>query len=319
MRVKGVFICSAVVALAASPAAAGPVEEANTLIKQGKASDAVALLEKAAEAAPSDCVFSKALGEAYFAAKDSDLGAMTYERFLKNCADHKDAGNVAAALAAHYDKKLGPEPRPGADALYRVPLPPRQTTGGRTEDDSWAYERDARVERLTKVEEAIEGMRLADYAMAARILEKRLVEEPGDAQAWRFLGTARAELGDVEGALEAYDKYLAIDSKAPDAEPIPKVAGEKGAMRGSLRSHARLSQGRTPCCQDDNLNRQSGPFREGRLAIRRRVPRGAVQLITLERTCCCHASSIAGRAPSTRQCRCGQSSPVPGSWQAGPT
>lgn len=223
MRVRMSALVAAVFYLGAGlPARAGPVDDAVAKCKGGKSAEALPALEKATTENPSDCAALKALGDCYFAASDADLGALTYERFLKTCPKHAEAQQVAGALAAHYDKVTGPEPPPnaGPDGLYRVPLPPRQTVGGRTEDDAWAYERYDRVERLTKVEEAIELMRDGKPAKAVKLLEKHLKEEPKNAQGWRFLGTARAENGDPSGAVEAYEKYLALEPKAPDAAPI---------------------------------------------------------------------------------------------------
>ncbi|MGI5862903.1 MAG: tetratricopeptide repeat protein [Myxococcales bacterium] len=223
MRVRLSALVAVVLYLGSGlPARAGPADDAAAKCKQGKSAEAIPALEKATTKNPSDCAALKALGDCYFAASDADLGALTYERFLKACPNHAEAQKVASALAAHYDKLAGPEPPPnaGPDGLYRVPLPPRQTVGGRTEDDAWAYERDSRVERLTKVEEAIELMRAGKHADAVKLLKKYLKDEPKDAQGWRFLGTAQADNGNPAGAVEAYEKYLALEPKAPDAAPI---------------------------------------------------------------------------------------------------
>jgi regulator of sirC expression with transglutaminase-like and TPR domain len=222
-----VAVVGALAMFVALPAVAGPVEDAAALRKKGKRTEAVALLEKAAETAPKDCALSKALGEAYYDANDADMGAMTWERFLKECPKDPAAGEIAKRLAEHYDKKMDPHPeaRAGADdvrpgTLYLVPLPQGKERGGGTEDDRWALENDSRVVKLGPVEDAIEHLRVGKFTDAVNILEAQVKKKPGDDQAWRYLGTARAQAGDKAGAVKAYEKYLELSPKAPDAEPI---------------------------------------------------------------------------------------------------
>lgn len=205
-------------------ALAGPVEDAAKLKKEGKKAEAVALLEKASEKAPKDCKLLKALGDAYFDVEDLDLGAMTFERFVKDCSADPAAAEVSKKLAAHYDSKLASEGPPAAAAgeggLYLVPLLPPRLIGAGTEDDRWAMDSDSRVHRLPIPEQACELLRTNKIKDAVVLLETQVKKKPGDDQSWRFLGTARAMNGDVPGAVKAYEKYLQLEPDAPDAEPI---------------------------------------------------------------------------------------------------
>ena len=229
MKTLLALLAVAATSLAALPVLAGPIEDADALRKKGKKAEAVTLLEKAAEAAPKDCALSRALGEAYFDAGDSDMGAMTCERFVKECPKDPAASAIAKKLEQHYEAKSAYRPGPASKPveedtgkLYLVPLPPAKERGGGTEDDRWAVENDSRFKLFTAVEEALEHMRATRFAEAVAVLETHLKKNPGDEQAWRFLGTARAQLGDKAGAVKAYEKYLSLAPKAPDADPIRK-------------------------------------------------------------------------------------------------
>jgi len=214
--------------LLAVPALAGPIEEAAKLKKAGKKPEALALLEKASEAAPKDCPLLKVLGDTYFEVDDLDLGAMTYERYVKDCPNDPGSAEVSKKLAAHYDSKMAAEGPPAAAAggqggIYLVPLPPARIMGAGTEDDRWAVEDfSSRTERMNPVEQACEQLRTNRVKEAVATLEAQVKKKPGDDQAWRYLGTARAMNGDVPGAVKAYEKYLSLEPKAPDADPIRK-------------------------------------------------------------------------------------------------
>lgn len=222
-RLPGLFAAAAL--LVGSPALAGPIEKAAELRKDGKKQEAVALLEKAAEADAKDCALTRALGDAYFDLGDVDLGAMTLERFLKDCPDDKAASAVGEKLARHYDRKMeagAPDDGKGG-VLYLVPLPKASERGGGTDDDRWAFENYSRTEKLSPVEQGIEHLRLGKHKEAVAVLEAQVKKKPGDAQAWRYLGTARALAGDKSGAVKAYEKYLSLEPDAPDAEAIRKT------------------------------------------------------------------------------------------------
>lgn len=222
-RLPGLLAAAAL--LSAPAARAGALEDAAELRKDGKKQEAVALLEKAAEADAKNCALRRALGEGYFDLGDVDLGAMTLERFLKDCPTDKAASAVGEKLARHYDRKMeagAPDDGKGG-VLYLVPLPKAKERGGGTDDDRWAYENYSRTDKLTAVEQAVEHLRMNKHREAVAVLVARVKKKPGDAQAWRFLGTARALAGDRAGAVKAYEKYLELEPDAPDAEPIRKT------------------------------------------------------------------------------------------------
>src|SRR3954454_16364218 len=54
-----------------------------------------------------------------------------------------------------------------------------------------------------------------DPAGAARILEAVTAREPGNSRAWRLLGTAYQRAKEIDKAIGAYRKALAIEPAAP--------------------------------------------------------------------------------------------------------
>jgi Flp pilus assembly protein TadD len=206
---------------------AGPVEDYDKLKKQGKAKEGLAALEKAADASPKDCKLLKALGSAYGDAKDDDLAVFTLERYLKECASDPDFAATKAKVEKHFESKataaLPPEDA-GPGGLYIPRLPQPKASGGRTEDDAWAVGED--VDRVTKVmpdiEQAIELIRASKHAEAISRLESYTKRQPLDAQGFKWLGAAKAKSGDHAGALKAYEKYVSMDPKESDLEPIRK-------------------------------------------------------------------------------------------------
>src|SRR6188768_3777799 len=67
-----------------------------------------------------------------------------------------------------------------------------------------------------------------DPAAAAKILEGVTAREPGNARAWRLLGSARHQNKDYERAIEAYQKALAI-------QPDPTATYNIGAAYARLK------------------------------------------------------------------------------------
>ena len=70
-----------------------------------------------------------------------------------------------------------------------------------------------------------------DPAAAAKILEGVTAREPGNARAWRLLGTARHQASNYQGAIEAYQKALAI-------QPDPTATYNIGASYARLDDSA---------------------------------------------------------------------------------
>ena len=67
---------------------------------------------------------------------------------------------------------------------------------------------------------AIVALRGGDVAGAEPLLVRAVLVDPSLADAWRHLGIARAQLGDVEGTRRAYRKYLELRPNALDAFEI---------------------------------------------------------------------------------------------------
>ena len=219
-------VFAAAALLSTSTARADAVADYEKLKKAGKNVDALAGLEKASDAAPKDCKILKTLGNAYYDAKDADLGTMTLERFIRECPADPDLGAAKERVAKHFDTKASVDVPPddaGVGGLYLVPLPPQRSSAGRTEEDAWAAGEDATQFDFKKVEleQGIEMMRLTRFKEAATLLETYIKKEPKlAAQGYRYLGTARAQLGEKDAAIKAYEAYLKLDPKAPDADPI---------------------------------------------------------------------------------------------------
>jgi cytochrome c-type biogenesis protein CcmH/NrfG len=227
MRAAGAVLVAVAIILTSSEARSGPVEEAAALSGKGKKAEAVALLEKAAEASPKDCAVAKALGNAYFEASDPDLGWLTFERFLKVCPKDPAFDEISRRVAKHFEQPAAaqaPVDEGPRTPIYVAPLPEPKMRGGGTEDDRWAYESSyTRVgSRLTPVEDAIELLRVKRYREAVATLEAHVEKKPRDEQGWLYLGTARFKGGDRDGAIAAYKKYLSLAPNAPDAEAIRK-------------------------------------------------------------------------------------------------
>src|SRR5512141_2133503 len=63
--------------------------------------------------------------------------------------------------------------------------------------------------------EASAKLQARDYAGAVKILEGVTAGEPANARAWRMFGMALQQNGEFDRALEAYNKFLALQPGAP--------------------------------------------------------------------------------------------------------
>ncbi len=63
-----------------------------------------------------------------------------------------------------------------------------------------------------------EYLKAADVARAVEHLREAVVLDPGYTAAWKLLGRALAETGDVEGALAAYREGIAVAQRKGDKQ-----------------------------------------------------------------------------------------------------
>src|SRR5205085_1439533 len=123
---------------------------------------------------------------------------------------HYEPGNDGLRQA--FDETFGDQSRLplAAHREYTFQSPPASAPAGRRE----AWNR------------ALAGAEQAKLTDAARAFEQLTAEDAGDAAAWYNLGLVRAWLGDNVHALEALDRYVALEpdeARAADAWALGEV------------------------------------------------------------------------------------------------
>ncbi len=75
-----------------------------------------------------------------------------------------------------------------------------------------------------------------DWAAAARLWQQVVGERPADANAWQRLGEARRQLGDGPGALQAFDKALALGTpnRGQIGFAVAGIHAEAGDVEGAI-------------------------------------------------------------------------------------
>lgn len=176
----------------------------------GRDDEATALLEAALAAAPRTALAHEVLGQIALA-RDDAAGAI--EHFEAVLALQPEASAVHAPLAEAYrqagraDKQaehlalLG-EVRPTIDDPLETALE-RSKVGPR----AWMAQADV-------------ALRNANPAGAVTLYEKVVRDDPGNARAYRNLGVARGQLGDVDGAVRDLETAARIDPADGDIHQL---------------------------------------------------------------------------------------------------
>jgi len=67
--------------------------------------------------------------------------------------------------------------------------------------------------RNTKYDTAEKAVKAGNYARAISLLQEVVAKNPGNADAWNYLGFSRRKLNDYKNSLIAYEKALSINPK----------------------------------------------------------------------------------------------------------
>ena len=116
-------------------------------------------------------------------------------------------GGVGGLLWAAHDRSVAQDVDAGPVAVVLDALPARSK---------------ARA-LLSRAEALVDGGHAKD---AVPVLELAVRFDPGNADAWRTLGIARATVHDDDGARTAYRAYIEIAPDAPDAADVRHMLGE---------------------------------------------------------------------------------------------
>jgi tetratricopeptide (TPR) repeat protein len=82
-----------------------------------------------------------------------------------------------------------------------------------------------------------------EYAAAAKSYETLLVSAPDSPEAWEYLGACRAQIGDLEGALDAFSRALSQNQALGLAYETARVAAERDAIAEKIAAKARAGEG----------------------------------------------------------------------------
>ena len=83
----------------------------------------------------------------------------------------------------------------------------------------------------SKYDQAVNAVDSGKYKRAARLLEKVVKSEPGNADAWNYLGFSYRHLQKLDESLDAYQQALAID---PNHRGANEYLGELYLMTGDV-------------------------------------------------------------------------------------
>jgi Flp pilus assembly protein TadD len=117
------------------------------------------------------------------------------------------AGGVTGLLWAAHDRSVAGSADAGPVAVALDALPARSKARS----------------LLSRAEALVDGGHAKE---AVPVLEQAVRFDPGNADAWRTLGIARATIHDDEGARTAYRAYIESAPDAPDAPDVRHMLGE---------------------------------------------------------------------------------------------
>ena len=83
----------------------------------------------------------------------------------------------------------------------------------------------------SEYDQAVELVNAGDYGRALRMLENVVDKEPGNADAWNYIGYSHRNLKQLDKAMSAYNKALALNPKHRGAR---EYLGELYLMKGDL-------------------------------------------------------------------------------------
>ena len=83
----------------------------------------------------------------------------------------------------------------------------------------------------SEYDQAVELVNAGDYGRALRMLERVVEKEPGNADAWNYIGYSHRNMKQLDKALEAYNKALALNPKHKGAR---EYLGELYLMKGDV-------------------------------------------------------------------------------------
>ena len=184
-------------------------EEGRRLLAGGEAAKAIAFLSRAVEAAPENAIFHDVLGQALGA-----TGAL-------------DQAFVQFGEAARLDR-----------AQFGTKTAQRLADAGRNEEAARAYEQllasspgdPAAQEGLGRMQ-----YRLGNYAAAAPLLQRAVGARSDDPVLTQELGYALQATGDTKGAIEAYNKVLALVPSAEIARGLlAQLIYEQGSPENAI-------------------------------------------------------------------------------------
>lgn len=93
----------------------------------------------------------------------------------------------------------------------------------------------------TDYSRAVKAVKQGDFRTAVRLLERVVVRDGGNADAFNYLGFSHRKLGDLERAMKFYRKALAIDPKHKGAhEYIGEAYLEKNELAKAKEHLAKL-------------------------------------------------------------------------------
>lgn len=144
-----------------------------------------------------------------------------------NAINATNATNATNTIARVDVAEAIPTPPPTSSTTAESAVAPEDQGGDANADAATAgdvvTELPARKKAKGLTARAIAALRGGDIAGAEPMLVRAVLVDPSLADAWRHLGIARAQLGDVEGARRAYRKYLELAPKAPDAAQVRAI------------------------------------------------------------------------------------------------
>lgn len=79
------------------------------------------------------------------------------------------------------------------------------------------------------VREGVAAAQRKDYSVAAALFQSAAEAEPTFKRAWFCLGAARYHLGDMEGALDAWQRVAELDAGYANVETWIDVATQRAA------------------------------------------------------------------------------------------
>ncbi len=168
-----------------------------------------------------------------------DLAADPGERVNLLGRERRTAARLKKTLDG-YDRAFRPAAEVDAETRRRLAAL-GYVGGGAAETEGPLPDPKARLGSLAVMRRAFEHAIRGEHRQAAAAFREVLAAEPGMVDAWEQLGQALLQMGDLEGALEAYERAVELSRGAPHVALSAAAAYLRMGRLEEARAHAELA------------------------------------------------------------------------------